>query len=154
MAHGKKRGKIDAAFTARINDLESKAGRMAEQFKTYSSYRLWHTPAEIGDPLDVPALHNPVWDRNGINQLYSNDILAGEGDKGGTVGDLIAMKWQADFMATEERAFRTRHASLVRCAALAHGRLHGHGEAGKSVFSLLKEAAQAHIDAGAKTGGE
>jgi len=109
-------------------------------------------PKEVKEPLDVPKLHDPVWDRNSINQKYSVDILAGPGQEGGTVGDLIAMKWQADFMAAEERAFRTRHASLVRCAAVAHGRLNGHGESGTSIFSFLKDAAQTHITAGAQTG--
>jgi hypothetical protein len=64
------------------------------------------------------------------------------------------MKWQADFMAAEERAFRTRHASLVRCAALAHGRMSGHGVSGMSIFSFLKDAIQTHINAGAQTGGD
>jgi len=152
MAHGTSKGKVDPKFTDRINDLESKANKMAEQFRNYGTYREWHTPKDTGDPLDVPSLHTPAWERNNINQLYSVDILAGPGKAGGTCGDLIAMKWQADFMAAEERAFRTRHASLVRCAAMAHGRFHGHGVAGKSIFSFLKDAVQTHINAGAQTG--
>jgi hypothetical protein len=151
MGHGTTKGQVDPSFTARVNDLETKANKMATQFKTQNDYRNWHMPDTTGDPLDVPSLHNPAWDRNSINQLYCVDILAGPGRKGGTVGDLIAMKWQADFMAAEERAFRTRHASLIRCATIAHGRLNGHGTAGKSIFSFLKDAVQAHIDAGAQT---
>ena len=155
MAHGTSKGVIDGKFQARIDDLESKAQKIAEQFRTYSTYREWHMPEGIGDPLDVPSLDKPAWDRNGINQKYSNDILSrGSGRKAGTVGDLIAMKWQADFMAAEERAFRTRHASLVRCAAFAHGRMNGHGQKGKSVFSFFKDAVQEHIDAGKATGEE
>lgn len=154
MAHGKPKGKIDPAFQARVDDLEDKARKIADQFKTYSGFREWHTPKDVKDPLDVPSIHNPTWNRNSINQLYSNDILAGEGTSGGTVGDLIAMKWQADFMAVEERAFRTRHATLARCAAIAHGRLDGHGQKGESVFSFLKDAIKAHIAAGAKGGPE
>lgn len=152
MAHGTSKGVIDGKFEARVKDLEKKAQKSAEHFRNYDSFREWYTPDEVKEPLDVPKLHDPVWDRNNINQKYSVDILAGPGKAGGTVGDLIAMKWQADFMATEERAFRTRHASLVRCASLAHGRLHGHGQSGKSIFSFLKDAAQTHIDAGAQTG--
>lgn len=152
MAHGTSKGVVDGKFQARVNDLEKKAKKSAEQFKNYGTFREWHMPEEIKEPLDVPKLHDPVWDRNNINQKYSVDILAGPGQEGGTVGDLIAMKWQADFMTTEERAFRTRHASLVRCASMAHGRLNGHGESGKSVFSFLKDAVQTHIDAGSRTG--
>jgi len=152
LAHGESKGKIDSKFAARVDDLEEKARKMAEHFRTHSTFREWHTPKEVKEPLDVPSLHDPVWDRNDINQLYSVEILAGPGKEGGTVGDLIAMKWQADFMAAEERAFRTRHASLARCAAMAHGRLNGHGQPGKSVFSFLRDAIQTHIDAGKQTG--
>lgn len=152
MAHGTSKGKVDPAFQARVDDLESKAQKIAEQFRNYGTYREWHTPNTTNDPLDVPSLHSPAWDRNSINQTYSVDVLAGSGKKGGTCGDLIAMKWQADFMAAEERAFRTRHASMIRCAALAHGRFNGHGLTGKSIFSFLKDAVQTHIDAGAKGG--
>jgi hypothetical protein len=151
MGHGTTKGKIDPKFEARISDLEAKAKKAATQFRNQSSYRDWHMPDTTGDPLDVPSLHNPAWDRNTINQLYCVDILAGPGKQAGTVGDLIAMKWQADFMATEERAFRTRHASMIRCAAITHGRTNGHGESGTGIFSLLKDSIQAHIDAGAQT---
>lgn len=151
MGHGTAKGKIDPQFAARISDLEAKAKNAATHFKTQGSYRNWHMPETTGDPLDVPSLHNPAWDRNTINQLYCVDILAGPGKQAGTVGDLIAMKWQADFMAAEERAFRTRHASMIRCAAMTHGRTNGHGETGKSIFSSLKDAIQAHIDAGSQT---
>jgi hypothetical protein len=154
MAHGTSKGVVDPKFEARIKELETKAEKMATQFRTYSTYREWHVPEKVEDPMHVPSLHVDTWERNNINIKYSSDILAGPGKKGGTCGDLIAMKWQADFMAEEERAFRTRHASFVRCAAIAHGRLNGHGKSGKSIFSFLKDAVQTHIDAGAQTGGE
>lgn len=155
MAHGTSKGVVDGVFQARIDDLEDKAKKIAEQFRTYDTYREWHMPDEIGDPLDVPSLDKPAWDRNNINQKYSVDILgSGPGKAAGTVGDLIAMKWQADFMAAEERAFRTRHASLVRCAAFAHGRMNGHGVKGKSIFSAFRDGVQAHIDAGAAGGAQ
>jgi hypothetical protein len=154
MSHGTKLGQVDPQFANRVLDLEAKARSMAEQFNTQTTYRLWHTPPGTGDPLDVPALHVPAWERNDINELYSEKILGGVGKDSGTVGDLIAMKWQADFMAVEERAFRTRHASFVRCQALAHGRLKGHGTAGAGVFSVLREATQSTIDGGGTTGND
>ena len=153
MGHGTKKGQVDSQFEKRVSDLEEKAKSMADQFRNFNSYRLWHTPKDTGDLLDVPALHMPAWERNKINELYSETILAGTGDESGTCGDLIAMKWQADFMATEERAFRTRHASYARCAALMHGRMKGHGTATTGIFSFLKDGIQAHIDAGGMTGG-
>ena len=98
--------------------------------------------------LDVPGLDNPAWDRNNINRIYAADVLGGPGKSGGTTGDLIAMKWQADFMAQEERAFRMRHASYARCAAFMNGRLDGHGIQKLGIFSFLKDGVQSFISAG------
>jgi hypothetical protein len=150
MGHGVSKGQVDPKFSARISGLETKAQQQSVMFQTMSGLRPWHTPAELQgrDLLDVPSLHNPPWDRNNINSLYSEQILAGPGKQGGTSGDLIAMKWQADFMAAEERAFRMRHASLARCASLMHGRLDGHSRSGVSVFSFLKQGVQNYIDVG------
>jgi hypothetical protein len=147
---GSSRGQVDGKFTARVNQLEDRAGQMATSFRYQSDAREWHTPEELKDKdlLDVPNLHEPSWNRDGINQTYSMSVLAGPGKQGGTTGDLIAMKWQADFMATEERGWRLRHASLIRCACFMHGRLDGHSRPQKSVFSFLKDGVQSHINAG------
>ena len=154
MAHGVSKGQVDSNFSNRIDSLEARANDHAQSFKSMNGLRPWHTPDELTDRdlLDVPSLHNPCWDRNNINSLYSEQLLAGPGKQGGTSGDLIAMKWQADFMASEERAFRLRHASLPRCAAMMHGRLDGHGRSGVSVFSFLKQGVQNYIDAGRSHG--
>jgi hypothetical protein len=152
MAHGKTKGTVDGKFSQRIQDLEKKAEKAKDMFRDHNNYREWWTPDGVKDPLDVPSLHNPNWDRNSINQLYSDSILTSHGEGSGTVGDLIAMKWQADFMAVEERAFRTRHASMIRCAALAHGRIEGHSKPDKSIFSFLKDSVDQAIKQGAATG--
>jgi hypothetical protein len=150
MAHGQPKGVVDAAFEERIKDLEAYARNCAEQFKTWEDPRPWAVPEQLKDRdlLDVPSLHEPCWNRNNINELYSEQVLSDYGAESGTVGDLIAMKWQADFMAVEERAFRLRHASLPRCAAVAHGRMDGHGITEHGIFSNLRRAVQAYIDAG------
>jgi hypothetical protein len=152
MANGRgtSKGKLDSKFVARINQLEDVAGQMAATFRYSGDARPWHTPDELKqkDVLDVPGLHSPSWDRNEINRVYSAEVLKGAGKQGGTTGDLIAMKWQADFMATEERAFRTRHASYARCAAFMHGRLDGHSRTGTGVFSFFKDGVNTFIKAG------
>lgn len=152
MGHGVKKGQVDSQFENRVSDLEAAAKNMADHFRKFDSYRLWHMPKNTGNPLDVPALHMPAWERNKINELYSETILAGTGAESGTCGDLIAMKWQADFMAVEERAFRVRHASYARCAALMHGRIKGHGTNKTGIFSFLKDGVQTFIDLGGLTG--
>jgi hypothetical protein len=152
MATGRGTGKakLDSKFIARVSQLEDVAGQMAATFRYSGDGRPWHTPDELKQKelLDVPGLHDPSWNRDDINRLYSEEVLKGAGTAGGTSADLIAMKWQADFMAVEERAFRTRHASYARCAAFMHGRLDGHSRTGSSVFSALKGAVSTFIKAG------
>lgn len=151
MGHGKKKGLVDGRFQARIDDLEKKARKMADHFRNHGDFREWHVPPTFNDPLDVPSLHNPAWDRNNLNETYSEKVLARAADEAGTDGDKIALKWQIDFMACEERAFRTRHASLIRCASLAHGRIDGHGKIKKGVFTFLKEGVETALKLGAKS---
>lgn len=155
MGHGTTRGKLDGKFVDRIKDLERYARMAAEAFRNNSTYRPWARPPgyETRDMSDIPGLHEPAWNRNDINRTYSESVLLGVGGGSGTSGDLIAMKWQADFMATEERAFRTRHASRARCLAHMHGRLDGHGKEGKSIFSFLRDGVQNAINLGNKHGG-
>lgn len=154
MAHGTPKGEVDSTFSQRIDNLEYAAKQAAEQYKTNTSYRPWARPPgyQTRDMSDIPGLHMPAWDRDNINRVYSEKILGQAGKESGTTGDLIAMKWQADFMAVEERAFRTRHASRARCMAHMHGRLDGHGTAGKSVFSFLRDGVQNMIDLGGSHG--
>lgn len=147
---GGPKAEVDPMFEDRINELEKKAKNFSEHFRNHTKYREWHTPKAVKDPLDVPSLHNPTWERNNLNITYSEDIVGKPGDQAGSFGDAMATKWQIDFMAVEERAFRTRHASMIRCASLAHGRLDGHGKIKKGVFSFLKDGVQTAIDFGAK----
>jgi len=152
MGHGASKGFVDETFSARINELEQGARALAEQFRKLDKQRPWMIPQVFAtderDVLDVPALDEPAWNRNEINRAYSEDLLAGAGKDGGTVGDLAGMKWQADFMAVEERAFRLRHASYARCASLMHGRLDGHGKENTGIFSFLRDGVESLIAAG------
>lgn len=158
MGHGTSVGVVDDAFKARISELEAGARALANQFRRLDSARPWMVPKVFleneRDVLDVPALDEPAWNRNNINQVYSEKAFKGPGDAGGTVGDLAAMKWQADFMAVEERAFRLRHASYARCASLMHGRLDGHGKPDKGIFSFLRGGVETLIAAGKANGAD
>lgn len=158
MGHGTSKGVVDDTFKARVSELEEGARALANQFRRLDTHRPWMIPKVFleaeRDTLDVPALDEPAWNRNNINRVYSEDAFKGPGDEGGTVGDLAAMKWQADFMAVEERAFRLRHASYARCASLMHGRLDGHGKANSGIFSFLRGGVEALIAAGKANGAD
>lgn len=150
MAHGKTKGIIHDKFAERVKELEETADKMAKQFRDGSELRPWHVPKDNKSVLDVPTMHMPAWDRFEINKAYSEDILSGT-ETGGTCGDLIATKIQADFMAVEERAYRLRHASYVRCAALAHGQLAGHGQKDSGIFSFVRDSLKMIIQRGGVT---
>lgn len=156
MSHGVTKGFVDDTFSARIDELEELANRLATQFRKLDAARPWAVPKVFvearRDVLDVPALDEPAWNRNNINRTYSEEVFAGPGSEGGTVGDLIGLKWQADFMAVEERAFRLRHASYARCASLMHSRLDGHGRARLGVFSFFRDGVKSVIAAGTEHG--
>lgn len=154
MGHGTPKASIDSGFTARITELEENARKLAEQFRAFSKPRPWNMPTALKtrDLLDVPALHVDGWDRDPLNRMYSETVLSGPDKAGGTVGDLIGIKWQIDFMAVEERAFRLRHASYARCAALAHGRLDGHGRTQAGIFSYLQDSVKNVLHLGAAHG--
>ena len=149
MSHGQKKAEIDPTYRRRIEDLEKKAENASKHFRTHSDWREWHIPDGVKDPLYVPALHEPNWNRDKLNYTYSEKVNKQVSEDSGTYGDGLALKWQIDFMAVEERAFRTRHASMIRCAAFAHGRLDGHGKKDKSIFSFCRQGSQSAIDFGA-----
>lgn len=143
------KGRIDPVFDKRIKDLEASAQSTADSFRdAYTTYRKWAVPEGVTNLWHVPSMHIPTWDRNGINELYSAEILNGDPQSGGTTADLIAMKVQNDFLAAEERAFRLRHASYTRCAAMMHGRYDGQGKSEKSLFTFIKKSIEKIIEAG------
>lgn len=153
MAHGTSKGKVSAVYAKRVNDLTDKAKVISRAFRYQDNFREWHTPRELKeqDLLLVPGLHNPSWSRDEPNINYCEGLLAGPNKAGGTGADLIATKLQIDFLAEEERAWRTRHMSLIRAACLAHGRLDGHSksENERGVFTRARKAIRDYIAAGA-----
>jgi hypothetical protein len=156
MAHGDAgKAKVTDVFRKRLEELREKAATQARQFRYFYSYREWSTPKDLKDAnlYDTPGMHSPTWNRNEINQIYSNSVQAGPGKEGGCNSGLIAMKLQCDFLAAEERAWRLRHVNLVRAQAAAHGRLKGQGTPEVSVFDVLLTAVENWIQSGTATDG-
>lgn len=152
MAHGTPKGTVTGVYSNRVDDLIDKAKKISLAFRRFDQLRPWHTPDPLKDKdlLLVPGLHNPPWSRDEPNIVYCESVLAGPNKSGGTAADLIAMKLQIDFLAEEERAWRTRHMSLIRAACLAHGRLDGHSKKDeeRGVFGRARKAIKDYIAAG------
>jgi hypothetical protein len=94
--------------------------------------------ADMGKPFDRLEHEEDV-----INAI--KDI-----DNPGVVGDLIASVLQGDWLATQERAFRARHAGKIRAGLHAASRRYGHGHAGglfnKGLVNYIKQITKVSKD--------
>lgn len=147
---GTVKAKTHPVFTKRLDQLKEQAENLAKAFKG-EAHRKWQLPNELEDKdlLDVPTLHLPPFDREPINSNY-DDVVSSAASPG-TSGDLVALKRQMDYNASEERAFRFRNATLVRCLTHGHGRRFGHSK-DKGVFPTVRTEIDDIIQAGGKDG--
>lgn len=131
---------VHAEFYAHVATLKG-AAAAAGLAVTAGGQRAWAAPppsAWAGDPADVAGM-TAAFDRTAIGQEFAS--VYSDATTPGTVGDVVALKLQSDYVAGRERAFRTRHASAVRSAAHAAARRRGHGhDAGVYVNGVLRYA--------------
>jgi len=147
---GKKTGVVDEAFSRRIDDLITQAGKLYRALAAQEQ-RVWQVPSDFeGDLLKVKDLHKPSFDRAAVNANYEKIMQSVE--QAGTTGDVISVKMQIDYNAGEERMFRHRHATICRCICHAHGRRYGqhHGD----VIRKARTEATDTLAAGAVGGGD
>lgn len=115
-------------FSERIDDLSQTLATQLAESRLGAKPRPWYLPKgwkdENRDVLDVPNLHLPDFNRDDLNRRYVECMTPPVG----TVGDIIALKLQIDYMAAEERALRLRHATPIRCIAHSLARRKGHAE--------------------------
>jgi hypothetical protein len=91
---------------------------------------VWYRPflrGWSGNPLDVRGM-KAAFDRSSLNALYKAGIL--QPAYKAKTADAAAAKIQIDYIAALERAYRTRHATRIRCVAHNVGRKVGHSNAG------------------------
>jgi hypothetical protein len=103
-----------------------------------------------GDLHDLVGM-NSAFSRDVLNSMYSAALF--DPNTGGTVGDCITAKAQIDWIATMERAFRTRHASRIRCAAHASARRRGHGSTNGIFTGTVLGYVQGMVQAAHNDGG-
>lgn len=150
---GVKMGDIHSVFHKRLQELQDQARRAHNAFRGRARHQ-WQIPSEYtGSLLNVNLLHLPAFDRTKINDNY--EAVTRDPSNPGTVGDVIGIKLQLEYVAGEERAFRARHASYCRTMCLGHGRRYGQGHGniwdGKAGVEGM---AASYIAAGAnRTGG-
>jgi len=100
--------------------------------------RIWRLPvAWLGDPLDIPSFMLP-FDRVLINDDYTTVFSNTDGRE----ADAMAAKLQGDHVASQERAFRYRHASHIRTCMHAANRRKGHALPGSGVHARILEHVQ------------
>ncbi len=148
--------RIDPIFLNQLAKLKNDSRRMYEAIVPASAVqRKWQLP-DPGlwdkDLFNLTGANgiNKAYDRTCPNRLYRRALLKGPVEPDcqgggassgeGRVSDCIASKIQIDYVAIQERAFRFRHMTPVRCAIHALTRRRGHSE--------LND-----IDAGAGVGG-
>lgn len=139
------KGQVHPAFKKRLDELAARALNFAKAFMR-EEQRKWNVPddMEAENLFEIQSLHKPSFDRDSINANYSQCFQSV--DDMGTVGDVIGIKFQLDYMAAEERQFRLRHASTCRCLTHAMGRRRAHGEG--PVFPAIERQAGDAIKSG------
>jgi hypothetical protein len=121
------KGKIHDVFQNDIQQLTTQAGQQADMIRGKGT-RPWNDPkwsdaSKPKSPLDIPGITDG-FNRDQIDTNYGQLIQSGS--DAGTVGDVICVKTQGDYIAEMERGYRARHATPVRCIGHAMARRKGH----------------------------
>lgn len=140
------KGRVHDKFTRILEEIVKINQETYDAVKSDGGGRRWFLPPQgdwSGDVQDIAGMTN-LFDRQDIETNYEE--IYQDAKAPGTVGDVISLKMQSDYIACIERSFRARHATSVRCIALHMGRRKGHGDA-ESLFTtgVLKFAQDALI---------
>lgn len=131
------KSEIDHQFTTHVLSLQQASGVLGAAID--GEQRI-HTPPPglTGDPAN--PLQN-AFDRSTIGQAY--ELVLFDSSNPGNLADVAALKLQNDVIACRETAFRSSHASAVRCAVHAAARRKGHaspaGVLGNGVLRYVQD---------------
>lgn len=129
---GTSKGKVHKRFQEQVTNC-AKAAKINSDAQLGTEQRIWENGDKnewTGDPLDIAGMVS-AFERGEINQNYAECL--NNPKKPGTVADTRSLKVQVDWLAMEERAFRTRHSTIIRSHLHAAARRAGHGH-DKGVF--------------------
>lgn len=145
---GKQQAIVHPVFRENAEQLAVDAANLADA-TLGRAQRAWQTgPLRgwNGDPLAVPTI-SVKFDRKAVHENYT--ICLGDPDTAGTVADTQALTLQNDWVSMQERAFRLRHATSVRCAIHAAARRSGHAHPQGVIHAGLVKYIQDVIKRGA-----
>jgi hypothetical protein len=142
------KARVHDVFRQRLVELRADGKNFADAFKR-NEQRQWNIPADLSamDLFKISSLHEPSFEREPINTNYLECFQSVSNM--GTVGDVLSLKFQLDYNAAEERAFRFRHASVCRNLVHSLARRRGHGSG--PLFEFIEREASDRIKAGAKS---
>lgn len=127
---------VDPVYQQHLDDLRAYAAAVlaAEQG---DGVRPWFIPTGFtGDLLDILELHTPGFRREALNTAYAQALQ--DPDKPGKTAEGMALKTQIDELASAERAWRFRHASVPR--QLAHAAARQYGLANGPLYATIRNA--------------
>jgi hypothetical protein len=147
---GTPQAEIHQVFQTRLAGLRAGSAAAVEALMG-NGVRLWDLPTGlVTDLFNISALHKPAHDRETINTNF--DKLSASADNAGTTADGIALLYQCDLVASEERALRLRHMSV--CRAIAHGAGRRYGLGNGQIFDRMREQAEQMVQAGGGGGAQ
>lgn len=117
---------IRTTFRKQLEKLAKDAEAAHKAYKLEGQRKWYHPELEgwSGDLFDLEGIAQ-AYDRQENHEDFLNALQ--DAQSPGAIGDLAASQFQGDWLAALERAFRRRHASVVRSRLHAAGRLFGHG---------------------------
>jgi len=141
----------DPEFMDQITELES-VSKAADEAAMLIGQRKWMYPplqGWDGDPRKISDM-NKAFVRKNLNKTYVT-IMSDTTQKG-TIGEIMILKLQIDYIASLERAFRTRFCSSVRARMHSAARRRGQGNpqglfTGSIVLWLKRILTAAHFTA-------
>lgn len=133
--------RLHPVFTDFVNALRRNSAETASSLLNGTPSD-WFTPSNVTNVTNPGAI-TPGFDREPISSNYERVLKADDG----TVGQAGSLKLQLDVLGAAERAFRLRHASMLRCAYHGAARLRGHGDQ-QGPIAYMQQIAQDILKAG------
>ena len=126
---------VSTVFSSLLSNLAEAATSVYEASTTFSTAtRKWMNPPTdtgwSGDPHDIATIEK-AFDREDMNVNYTKGLADASNPSG--VGVQISLKFQIDYVAAMERAYRQRNICRVRSQLHSAARRKAQGES-KGVF--------------------